>query len=80
MATFLLIFDFIRKSDKFCNQKYEILQKNEELRNSLSKYLKDFEEFILFKEKSPLNYYDISCKYKLFKDLLITIHMYFKKI
>ncbi len=79
LTTFLLIFDLIRTSDKFCNQKYEILQKNEELRNSLTIYLKEYEEFILYKEKSPFNYYDISSKYKSFKDLLITIHMYFKK-
>ena len=79
LMTFMLIFDLLRISEKFCNQKYEILQKNEELRNSLTKYLKEYEEFILYKEKSPLNYYDISSKYKSFKDLLITIHMYFKK-
>ena len=79
LATFLLIFDFIRKSDKFCNQKYEILQKNEELRNSLTLYLKEYEEFLLYKAKSPMNYYDISTKYKSFRDLLITIHIYFKK-
>ena len=79
LTTFLLIFDLIRTSERFCNQKYEIIQKNEELRNSLAEYLKEYEEFILYKEKSPLNYYDISCKYKSFKDLLITIHTYFKK-
>ena len=79
LMTFKLIFDLLRVSEKFCNQKYEILQKNEELRNSLTKYLKEYEEFILYKDKSPLNYYDISIKYKSFKDLLVTIHMYFKK-
>ena len=79
LTTFLLIFNLIRTSEKFCNQKYEILQKNEELRNSLTIYLKEYEDFILYKEKSPINYYDISCKYKSFKDLLVTIHMYFKK-
>ena len=79
LMTFLLIFDLLRKSEKFCNQKYEILLKNEELRNSLALYLKEYEDFILYKEKNPENYYDISCKYKTFKDLLITIHMYFKK-
>lgn len=79
LMTFILIFDLLRMSEKFCNQKYEMLQKNEELRNSLTLYLKEYEEFILYKEKTPLNYYDISCHYKAFKDLLITIHMYFKK-
>ena len=79
LMTFILIFDLLRSSDKFCNQKYEILQKNEELRNSLTLYLKEYEEFLLYKAKSPMNYYDISTKYKSFRDLLITIHIYFKK-
>ena len=79
LMTFVIIFDLLRSSDKFCNQKYEILQKNEELRNSLTLYLKEYEDFLLYKAKSPMNYYDISTKYKSFRDLLVTIHIYFKK-
>ena len=79
LMTFILIFDLLKASDKYCNQKYEVLQKNEELRNSLTIYLKEFEDFLLYKVKSPINYYDISSKYKLFRDLLVTIHIYFKK-
>jgi hypothetical protein len=79
LMTFIIILDLLRSSDKFCNQKYEIIQKNEELRNSLTLYLKEYEEFLLYKVKSPMNYYDISTKYKSFRDLLVTIHIYFKK-
>ena len=78
LMTYCLLYDLFGLSEKISKQKYEILQKNEELRNSLNKYLKEYEEFILYKEKSPVNYYDISNKYKNFKDLLITIHVYFK--
>ena len=78
LMTYILLYDLFGLSEKISKQKYEILQKNEELRNSLNKYLKEYEEFILYKEKSPVNYYDISNKYKDFKDLLITIHVYFK--
>ena len=78
LMTYILLYDLFGLSEKISKQKYEILQKNEELRNSLNKYLKEYEEFILYKEKSPINYYDISNKYKDFKDLLITIHVYFK--
>ena len=78
LMTYTLIYDLFGLSEKISKQKYEILQKNEELRNSLNKYLKEYEEFILYKEKSPINYYNISNKYKDFKDLLITIHVYFK--
>ena len=78
LMTYILIYDLFGFSEKISKQKYEILQKNEELRNSLNKYLKEYEEFILYKEKSPINYYNISNKYKDFKDLLITIHVYFK--
>ena len=78
LMTYCLLYDLFGLSEKISKQKYEILQKNEELRNSLNKYLKEYEEFILYKEKSPVNYLDISNKYKNFKDLLITIHVYFK--
>ena len=78
LMTYILLYDLFGLSDKISKQKYEILQKNEELRNSLNQYLKDYEEFILYKEKTPVNYYEISNKYKDFKDLLITIHAYFK--
>ena len=69
LMTYLLLYDLFGLSEKILKQKYEILQKNEELRNSLNIYLKEYEEFILYKEKSPVNYYDISNKYKNFKDL-----------
>ena len=78
LMTFIMIYNLFGLSEKISKQKYEVLQKNEELRKSLNKYLKNYEEFILYKEKSPVNYYDISNKYKDFKDLLITIHVYFK--
>ena len=78
LMTYILVYDLFGMSEKISKQKYEILQKNEELRNSLNKYLKEYEEFILYKEKSPVNYFDISNKYKDFKDLLVTIHAYFK--
>ena len=78
LMTYILLYNLFGLSEKISKQKYEILQKNEELRNSLNKYLKDYEEFILYKEKTPVNYYEISNKYKDFKDLLITIHVYFK--
>ena len=78
LMTYILLYDLFGLSEKISKQKYEILQKNEELRNSLNKYLKEYEEFILYKEKSPTNYFEISNKYKDFKDLLVTIHAYFK--
>ena len=79
LMTFILFFDLLKTSDKYCNQKFEILQKNEELRNSLTLYLKEYEDFLLYKTKSPMNYYDISSKYKSFRDLLVNIHIYFRK-
>ena len=78
LMTYILLYNLFGLSEKISKQKYEILQKNEELRNSLTKYLKEYEEFILYKEKSPVNYYEIANKYKDFKDLLVTIHVYFK--
>ena len=78
LMTYILLYDLFGLSEKISKQKYDILQKNEELRNALNIYLKEYEEFILYKEKSPANYYEISNKYKDFKDLLVTIHAYFK--
>ena len=78
-VTLLLIFEIIRKANLELIKGYDLIKKNEDLRNSLKEYIKEYEEFIHFKAKSPENYLFISNKFKEFKQLTKSIHTLFKK-
>ena len=78
-VTLLLIFEIIRKSNLDLIKGYDLIKKNEDLRNSLKEYIKEYEEFIHFGAKSPENYLYISAKFREFKQLTKSIHALFKK-
>ena len=78
-VTLLLIFEIIRKSNLDLIKGYDLIKKNEDLRNSLKEYIKEYEEFIHFGAKSPENYLYISGKFREFKQLTKSIHTLFKK-
>ena len=78
-VTLLLIFEIIRKSNLDLIKGYDLIKKNEDLRNSLKEYIKEYEEFIHFGAKSPDNYLYISGKFREFKQLTKSIHTLFRK-
>ena len=78
-VTLLLIFEIIRKSNLDLIKGYDLIKKNEDLRNSLKEYIKEYEEFIHFGAKSPENYLYISGKFREFKQLTKSIHLLFRK-
>ena len=78
-VTLLLIFEIIRKSNLELIKGYDLIKKNEDLRNSLKEYIKEYEEFIHFGAKSPENYLYISGKFREFKQLTKSIHTLFRK-
>ena len=78
-VTLLLIFEIIRKSNLDLIKGYDLIKKNEDLRNSLKEYIKEYEEFIHFGAKSPENYLYISGKFREFKQLTKSIHQLFRK-
>ena len=75
----ILIFEIIRKSNLGMIKGYDVIKKNEDLRNSLTEYIKKYENFIKFGDKSPLNYIYISNEFHKFKELVKDIHILFKK-
>ena len=78
-VSLLLVFDIVRKSNLNIIKGYDIIKKNEDLRNSLNDYIKIYENFIKYGDKSPLNYISISKEYNHFKELVKDIHLLFKK-
>ena len=78
-VSLLLVFDIIRKSNLSMIKGYDVIKKNEDLRNSLNEYIKKYENFIKFGDKSPLNYISISHEFYKFKELVKDIHVLFKK-
>ena len=78
-VSLLLIFEIIRKSNLGMIKGYDVIKKNEDLRNSLNEYIKKYENFIKFGDKSPLNYIYISNEFHNFKELVKDIHILFKK-
>ena len=78
-VTLLLIFEIIRKSNLDLIKGYDLIKKNEDLRNSLKEYITEYENFIHFGAKSPENYLFISGKFREFKQLTKSIHTLFKK-
>lgn len=44
-------------------ERYEMIKKNEDLKNDINKYIKDFENFLHFEIKTPENYIKISDKF-----------------
>ena len=75
----MLIFEIIRKSNLDVIKGYDLIKKNEDLRNSLKEYITEYENFIHFGAKSPENYLYISKKFREFKMLTRSIHTLFKK-
>ena len=67
-VSLLLIFEIIRKSNLGMIKGYDVIKKNEDLRNSLNEYIKKYENFIKFGDKSPLNYIYISNEFHNFKE------------
>ena len=78
-VTLLLIFEIIRKSNLDLIKGYDLIKKNEDLRNSLKEYITEYENFIHFGAKSPENYLYISEKFREFKKLTKSIHTLFRK-
>ena len=78
-VSLMLIFEIIRKSNLDLIKDYDLIKKNEDLRNSLKEYINDYENFIHFGAKSPDNYLMISKKFREFKKLTKSIHTLFKK-
>ena len=78
-VTLLLIFEIIRKSNLDLIKGYDLIKKNEDLRNSLKEYIVEYENFIHFGAKSPENYLYISAKFREFKQLTKSIHTLFRK-
>ena len=78
-VTLLLIFEIIRKSNLDLIKGYDLIKKNEDLRNSLKEYITEYENFIHFGAKSPENYLFISGKFREFKQLTKSIHILFRK-
>ena len=78
-VTLLLIFEIIRKSNLDLIKGYDLIKKNEDLRNSLKEYITEYENFIHFGAKSPENYLYISGKFREFKQLTKSIHTLFRK-
>ena len=78
-VSLMLIFEIIRKSNLDLIKDYDLIKKNEDLRNSLKEYITDYENFIHFGAKSPDNYLLISNKLREFKNLTKSIHTLFKK-
>ena len=78
-VSLMLIFEIIRKSNLDLIKGYDLIKKNEDLRNSLKEYIVEYENFIHFGAKSPDNYLFISAKFREFKLLTKSIHTLFKK-
>ena len=78
-VSLMLIFEIIRKSNLDLIKGYDLIKKNEDLRNSLKEYISEYENFIHFSTKSPENYLYISKKFREFKLLTRSIHTLFKK-
>ena len=78
-VSLMLIFEIIRKSNLDLIKDYDLIKKNEDLRNSLKEYIVEYENFIHFGAKSPDNYLFISKKFREFKKLTKSIHTLFKK-
>ena len=78
-VTLLLIFEIIRKTNLDLIKGYDLIKKNEDLRNSLKEYITEYENFIHFGAKSPENYLFISGKFREFKQSTKSIHTLFRK-
>ena len=78
-VSLLLVYDIIKKSNLDIIKGYDIIKKNEELRNNLTEYIKIYENFIKYGDKSPLNYIQISGEFHKFKEVVKDIHILFKK-
>ena len=78
-VSLLLVFEIIRKSNLNIIKGYDLIKKNEDLRNSLNAYIKKYENFIRYGDKSPSNYIFISQEFNKFKELVKDIHLLFKK-
>ena len=65
-VSLMLIFEIIRKSNLDLIKDYDLIKKNEDLRNSLKEYINEYENFIHFGAKSPDNYLFISKKFREF--------------
>ena len=78
-VSLLLVYDIIKKRNLDVIKGYDIIKKNEELRNNLTEYIKTYENFIKYGDKSPLNYIQISNEFHKFKEIVKDIHVLFKK-
>ena len=78
-VSLLLVYDIIKKSNLDIIKGYDIIKKNEDLRNNLSEYIKTYENFIKYGDKSPSNYIQISNEFHKFKEIVKDIHVLFKK-
>ena len=74
-----LVYNIIRKQGQNKIQNFELLKKNDDLRQSLRNFIQDYENFIYYSSKSPENYLNMSKKFKEFKDTVLNIHTIFKK-
>ena len=78
-VSLLLVYDIIKKNNLDIIKGYDIIKKNEDLRNNLTEYIKIYENFIKYGDKSPSNYIQISGEFHKFKEVVKDIHILFKK-
>ena len=70
----ILVYEIIKKNNLEIIKGYDVIKKNEELRNNLSVYIKTYENFIKYGDKSPLNYIEISGEFHKFKEIVKDIY------
>ena len=57
------ITELVKNSHKDMIDRYELIKKNEDLKNDMFEYIKDFQNFLYFEIKTPENYLNIAHKF-----------------
>ena len=79
IASILLIFDIVRIRNQETIKDYELIEKNEKMREFLKEYISEYETFLFYSSKTPENYISMSHKFLQLKTLSKTIQELFKK-
>ena len=74
-----LVYNITRKAGQDKIKNFDLVKKNDDLRQSLITFIQDYETFISYSSKSPENYLAMSKKFKDFKDAVKNLHTIFKK-
>ena len=79
IASISLIFEIIRIRNQETIKDYELIEKNEKMREYLREYISEYESFLFYSSKTPENYISMSHKFLQLKTLVKTIQNHFKK-